>query len=371
MRSIAASTVIAVVAIVVIACGDVRQPSAPPEATAPMAASRTADLGLIAFVSSVAGEPEIYVIDSDGGGLTNLSIRTKLRDPEVPTFDKDPAWSPDGACLAFFSDRDGDAGIYVMDRDGLEAFRIIGSSGPGNLPEYAPAWSPDGRAIAYVSGQDVSADGSYVASIYVADASGANPVRITEPPNHQGPVANADDTTPAWSPDGKQIAFTSNRAGKGSYDIYVMESDGSGLTNLTNHGSVPKEEGRQLGAESIVAAWPGWSPDGSRIAFASNRDGNWEIYVINADGSNLANLTNSPEQDGAGGVTWSPNGLFVAFTRSSAVNGAQQLWVMNADGSDASRLAEHLIDVTNPAWSPLPGTGTCSEKLPGKSTSLP
>jgi len=99
---------------------------------------------------------------------------------------------------------------------------------------------------------------------------------------------SASGHSPAWSPDGTRIAFASNRDGNG--EIYVMNADGSGQTRLTDN---PAAE-----------AFPAWSPDGSRIAFVSGRDGNLEVYVMNADGSGQTNLTDNPATDGS--AAWSP-----------------------------------------------------------------
>ena len=100
-------------------------------------------------------------------------------------------------------------------------------------------------------------------------------------------LVGCDGTTPTSTLTGR-IAFVSDR--DGNVEIYVMDADGSNLTNLTNNPAYD---------------WlPVWSPDGSRIAFVSDRDGNWEIYVVDADGSNLTNLTNNPADDLL--PAWSP-----------------------------------------------------------------
>jgi len=126
--------------------------------------------------------------------------------------------------------------------------------------------------------------------VYVINADGNGLKKLTDHP--------ADDWPPVWSPDGKQIAFTTSR--DGFTEIYVMNADGSGLTRLTNH---PAHDNS-----------PAWSPDGRQIAFMSYRDGDpyGEIYLMNADGSDLKNLTNNPANDD--GPVWSPDGKQIAFS---------------------------------------------------------
>jgi WD40 repeat protein len=147
------------------------------------------------------------------------------------------------------------------------------------------AWSPDGKKIAFTSNRDGNDD------IYVMDSDGAEVRRLTS--------NAAADGLPAWSPDGSEIAFTSDRTGND--DIYVMDSDGTNQRGLTDNPDFDYG--------------PAWSPDGEKIAFTSNRDGNSEVYVMNADGSAQENLTRNPgTEEGNRGVSWSPDGGSMAFT---------------------------------------------------------
>ena len=120
---------------------------------------------------------------------------------------------------------------------------------------------------------------------------------------------------PAWSRDGSRLAFDSNRGG--NYDIYVMNADGSGLFQVT-HSS----------ADDI---FPTWSPDGSRLAFLSSRDGNWEVYVINLDGSGATNLTNDPAED------FSPAWSLILLTTSGALAFGLASYLFNWDRHNESR----------------------------------
>ena len=107
---------------------------------------------------------------------------------------------------------------------------------------------------------------------------------------------SSGDRAPAWSPNGSKIAFSSNR-GRGGSGIYVMKSDGSGQNTVTD---IPASDE------------PAWSPDGAKIIFTSNRYGSTDIYVMNANGSGQTNLTNNPAIDNA--PAWSPDGAKIAFT---------------------------------------------------------
>ena len=127
-----------------------------------------------------------------------------------------------------------------------------------------------------------------------------------------------------------KIAFNSTR--DGNYEIYIMNDDGSKQIRLTNNP-----------ANDYL---PAWSPDGSQIAFTSNRDGNYEIYVMNADGSKQTRLTNNPADDLH--PAWSPDSSHIAFTSNR--DGNYEIYVMNTDGSNQKNLTNKPADV--PAWSP-------------------
>src|SRR3989440_205169 len=130
-----------------------------------------------------------------------------------------------------------------------------------------------------------------------------------------------------------QIAFLSNR--EGYYEIYAINADGSGQVDLTNNPATDWE----------IA----WSPDGSKIAFTSSRDRNWEIYVMNADGSGQVNLTNNSAPDYL--PAWSPDGQKIAFASERDGNG--EIYVMNADGSGLVNLTDNpAVDNAGAAWSP-------------------
>ena len=260
----------------------------------------------IAFSSNRDGNPEIYVMNADGSGVTRLT--------DHPGEDGDPNWSPDGRQIAFTSDRDGNPEIYVMNADGSGVTRLTDPP----AKHWKLDWSPDGQHIAFISDRDGNLE------IYVMNADGSDVTRLTDPP--------ARHWEPDWSPDGQQIAFTSDR--DGNPEIYVMNADGSGVTRLTDHPGEDEE--------------PNWSPDGQQVAFISDRNRNLEIYVMNADGSDVEQLTDNFDHDYS--PAWSPDGQQIAFT--SDRDGPPSIYVMNADGSDVRQLTGNTADDWAPAWSP-------------------
>jgi Tol biopolymer transport system component/outer membrane protein assembly factor BamD (BamD/ComL family) len=185
--------------------------------------------------------------------------------------------------------------------------------------ESAPQVTPTIRErIAFTSDRDGNDE------IYVMNADGSGLVNLT---NH-----DANDRKPSWSPDGTHIAFASDR--NGAYGIYVMEADGGGVTRLTSNLADDDH--------------PAWSPDGKHIAFTSDHDGNWEIHVMNADGSGQTNLTNYDENDQ--NPSWSPDGRYIAF--NPLRDGDNEIYVMNADGSGLVNLTNNPAHDWGPVWSP-------------------
>ena len=286
----------------------------------------------IAFMSNRSDwkNGEIYLMNPDGKQIRQLT--------KHPQYDEEPAWSLDGKKITFVSFRDLEqipkreiwrGEIYLMNSDGTNPINLTQS------PERADgvsSWSPDGKQIAFTSAELFNGDILANSDIFAMDADGGNLINLT---NH-----DALDETPDWSPGGLRIAFSSNR--DGNWEIYVMNPDGTNPINLTNH---PARDGR-----------PDWSPDGNQIAFSSDRDENLEIYVMNANGTNPINLTNHPAEDHRS--SWSPDGTRIAF--DSNRNKDLEIYVMNPDGTNPINLTNHPSIDWGPSWGPTPTLGVFS-----------
>ncbi len=376
----------------------------------------------IAFASDRDGYYEIYTINYNGTGPVRLT--------ENEANDREPSWSPDSSRIVFISDRDeAKSQAYIMNADGSDVQRLT----EGLYPVSRPRWSPDGSRILFTSslwvygidpdgsnmkaassergvmGASWSPCGNWIATtswilakdpstrayaIRIVNAKGEEQKTLYETKEIIGepewcPVSRTilagvsskgasiissfpvtkqiayvykpentiymnifsapedkmdktvqltryerDNVDPAWSPDGRKIAFSSKR--DGDFEIFVMDADGGNQTQLTRN------------KDSDGA--PAWSPDGKKIAFHSWRDKDWEIYVFSSeDGwTEQTRLTDSEEQDT--NPCWSPDGKYIAFL--SRRDGKWDIYRMNADGSNQVKLTDSTADEGSPAWSP-------------------
>lgn len=283
--------------------------------------SAAAQDGLIAF-EHYAGStpPQIAVINADGTNLTPLPTDGQAFDP---------AWSPDGTKIAYYLVNPDDyrpgalvtrGDIYVMDADGSNPTRL--TTDGQNLD---PAWSPDGTKIAFVSDPE-----SEPAQIHVMDADGTNITPLTAASDR------GSSLDPAWSPDGTRIAFASSTPGDLAFGIYVMDADGANPTEL-----IAGEQRRS----------PAWSPDGAKIVFTDIQGGSiyTGVYVMDADGANVTRLTPSDDSSHYMDPAWSPDGSMIAVASDREEN-ALRIFLMDASGRNLTRLGSEYG--TGPAWAP-------------------
>lgn len=263
--------------------------------------------GSVAFHSQRDGNFEIYVMNPDGTGQTRVTFD--------PASDIYPDLSPNGNKIAFTSNRvtstnpEGDNEIFTMNVDGSDVTQLTFN----NANDAWPRWSPNGRQVAFHS----NVDGNF--EIYIVDADGSNLSRVTDYPGI--------DQWPSWSPNGKQLAI--RRDG----DIYLINVDGTDPQRLTDDPALDQ-----------MAAF---SPNGKQLAFMSLRAGYCSVFVMNSDGSDQINLTakeptSSPSSAWCSrGPSWGRNGQQIYFTSfRPSTSGNFEIFVMNADGSGVTRLTD-------------------------------
>jgi Tol biopolymer transport system component len=298
---------------------DVPTEAVVPSPTSPPAAEAVTDM--IVFVSQRDGDNDIYAMEVfvDEGGWLVAGVPVKLTDNSAS--DTYPAWSPDGAKIAFQSDQDGDYDIYFMDVNNRRITALTYNSGFDS----SPAWSPDGSQIAYHSSIDGDRD------IYLMSANGQMLKNLTANDGIQ-------DYSPTWSPDGSQIAFYSDR--DGVFEIYVMDAGGGIAKRMTF-----------IGGED-----PAWSPDGTRILFASCADEDsdgmkkCDLYTVTTDGSHSIECLLCDPSVSDMRPSWSPDGSMILF--DSNRGGSWDIFAMDADGGHLQALTSNDTWDGIPVWKP-------------------
>ncbi len=280
--------------------------------------------GGIFFDSSPTGVEEIYVVNSDGSGERQLTFASVREDPSSVDFSRVPDLSPDGNQVVFHGNRLGEGqGIYVMNCGTGEVRRLVATDEAGG-----PRWSPDGQQIAF------TIDPYQSGGIYIVEADGSNVRKIDRLPDRS--------SAPSWSPDGNQIAFVSR--GAVTWEIFAFELGSGRVQQLTRTTDT-----------RISNQGPAWSPDGSKIAFDRVQDGNFDIYVMDADGSNVQRLTDNDKVDAR--PAWSPDGQRIAFHSSRDGSSDQpqffaeyEIYVMDANGGNVERLTANNHNDAHPRW---------------------
>ena len=265
---------------------------------------------------------EIYTVNADGSELRKLTNNTSS--------DLTPAWSPDGTKIAY--DSFGPQ-MTVMDADGSNKRKLTLHSREAIF--VSPTWSADGTQLAFSPLQPIQ---SFTPDIYTVDTDGSDLTNLTKSPE-------VEESDPDFSPNGLQMCFYGGNY-KTGFGIFIRNSDGSNLTPLVSN----KPHRRYSDCD--------WSPDGTKIAttyYPDRHPGDppnyGDVSVLNADGSGKINLTKSPEVNESY-PSWSPDGTKITFS-SDRRGGDTEIYTMDADGTEVAQVTNSPKNEISPDWQPL------------------
>lgn len=302
--------------------------------------------GKIAFTSIRDGNTEIYTANPDGSEMRRLTYN--------PGIDTHPAYSDDGSKIAFTSERDGRFDVWIMNSDGSQQLRVTNSPGKHNIPSFFPG----GNRIAFQS----SRSEGELAQIYAIDIDGRNEVRLSS--------SEKKDMGPKVSPDGKRIVFSSNRSG--GFDLYLMKADGSRVRRLTK--GVHNDFSRA------------WSPDGKSIVYNDNVNGTGQIFTINVKTKRKKQITYNPGTTPPfnpgdkypgfsfgtlhGDITpsWSPDGTKIVF--ASDITGPYEIFTIDLKGKNLRQVTDTKTAQISTAWQPLRTQEESSSSFPQSADSV-
>ena len=273
-------------------------------------------IGLIVCLLNQSCTYEWLPINHTGQQFTIERVRQLTFSPST---DFSTSWHPDSSRLAFVAHPPGNWPIWIINRDGSKLRRFLGN----RARHSSPTWSPDGRTMLFSANRT-----SNLAHLWLLDLEQQTFEELTHDPNSK-------DLLGAWSPNGEQIAYLAFAFGKPAKCI---------LTIL----DLQRKQTRVVTDDTVVFSTPAWSPDGREIAFTSTRSGNEEIWAIDPEGKGLRQLTHHPGVDEH--PTWNPDGSAIAF--ASDQSGYHEIWVMDRFGRSLQQLTHHRVHNSHPTWSP-------------------
>lgn len=239
-------------------------------------------------------------------------------DDKIGVIANHPSPSPSGQELVFSADFDGPASLWISALDGSRLRKISPPSTTSIAnDDMAPAWSPDGRMIAYASriGESESSD------IWIVQANGAYPLKLT--------VNGASNSSPVWSPDGRKIAFVSDKAD--SRGIWTMNADGTQPAKLVTTPGYQSD--------------PSFSPAGDQIVLSKSENGASTLMVVNVNGTGLRALTTGTFDDWQ--PNWGPRGIVFSSNRGPNSD-VQKIWSIQPDGSGLRKVGD--VGGSGPVW---------------------
>ena len=277
----------------------------------------------IAFVSDRTGNWDIFLVQPDGSKLTQLT--------HSETLDGHPDFSPDGSQITFRSRRDGSSDIFIMGADGSSPVNLIKDPIDSFDDEFNPKWHPDGEQLAIYTDR-------FMGMYHTCDHTG-HELALMPSSGGKEEIAYFDllkgsAETYDWSPDGKSIVIGSICNQK-AIQLY--------------HVDITTREVIQLTDSDAGNLSPAFSPDGSLLAFTSSRDGNAEIYLMDLSTGEERNLTNHPAIDTH--ASWSPDGEWIAFTSDRDDN--QEIYVLNILTGSLINVTQNAANDFHPSWSPI------------------